>query len=296
VSEKLGIGDILTESFQFGLRQAPIIARVLWAPLLVLGVAAGGGGYVIGSQFADGVEPTRGLVALIAAFGAALLLGGPFLLGGAGAALYRLVALNEQPQGAFHIRFDGPAVRTALAWIIQSLITSAPFLIGAAIAFAGVKDLPPFQEFLEAFKLAQTDPEAAGPALVAWMGPIGLAFLIGFIPSVLLTVKLAAFAPGSAVRDTLFLFGSWRLNSGFFWSVLGGLIALMVAIILLSLVEGLAETVLRLIGGVIGGVAAKAFGGVAIALNVLFSLYTTAVGFAFNGAVYRRLTDVKHDA
>ncbi|MEO1311457.1 MAG: hypothetical protein AAFV51_10890 [Pseudomonadota bacterium] len=305
MKQPLGVGDILTESFRFGGSRIATVLRVVWAPLVVLAVIWGGAMFaVFGSDFAAFETMTEEEAVLfilerlftpstMLAF-VALGLVSAFVYSGAMAAIFRLVALDEEPQGAFFVRFDGPSVRTGVAAILYNAIFYVIAGIAGWIAVSRAGGAPD----LAAIFADEPDADEA----LAFAQIAGLTFLISILPLAYLGVKLTPFLPGTASENRLLFVNSFSLTAGYFWSILGLFVVLFAAVIGLSLAFELLQGAVQLLQtaiSVVGGEAGKAlasliFGLVILVATIAFQLFLTGVQLAAPALVYRRLDDIKN--
>ncbi|MHA7873650.1 MAG: hypothetical protein ACX939_14975, partial [Hyphococcus sp.] len=269
MSRQLPIGDVMNEAVQFALHRWLTVLRFAWLPGVVSIV-------LFGAFFAALFDPALFMsespeeqaAALMAglrmpwqtavAIGVVLYGIVTFLFSGVAASLYRLVILGEDRPGVFHLRIDGPAFRVFLAFVIVFLISSAVSgaAMMAALAVTGqswgdvVEGVKAFAALVEASEAGgEPDDMAVFGALAPLFQVLGAAFLFWVIPTVYFAVKLAPFPPGSAAENRLLLFGSFAMTFGHFWSILGIFILYILFIMVLSIIYGLADTILQMLAG-----------------------------------------------
>ncbi len=313
---KVPVGATVNEAFNFGLKRLGAVFRAFFLPtllgMLILCVVAFG---LVDYQKAQETTPRTlddlasvlriPLPAFFAAIFVASLPMMVFFAGGA-ATIFRLVALGENRRGWFQLRLDGPAWRVFFAYLIQMLISYAVFAVAGVVAWAVTKLNPldgvkAYFEFLMAAMAQAAQNPGAPPsqeavqALMSRMGGLGMTFLISFIPSLYLGVKLAPFPAASAAEDRLALFKTFRMTFGAWWSMFFCWVLFFIAFILLALVVGLGEGVFQLVSQFLvnqGGAMAAIGGIVALLLGVfriLFQLFAAGAQLSLPAIMYRHI-------
>lgn len=315
MTQKLPIGDVLNEAFQFGLHRWGTVIRFGWAPMLAgILVFAFAAVAILRFEAFNTLEDAESFDALKEIFRLpmpmAVLVGGAafaaflFFFSGFMASVYRLVALGEDRPGIFHLRFDGPAIRVFWAYIIYTLINYAVFGVAflAALAMTGQSPGEVFGGLMQFFVLVveaaeeggEPDPAALEP-LFAYMSAFGLGFLIAIIPLIYVNVRMTPFLPGSAAENRILLFGSFALSKGHFWSIFGALLLMILLIFAVSIVFQLAITFFDLLSQLlIGQGGGIAVGGAIVSIavvvaSVILQAFTYGVQFSTQAIIYRRL-------
>ena len=311
----LPIGEVLNEAFQFGLHRWMTVLRYGWAPAVAMLLVMAGAALILfdpivwsnaqhGNQIESIGEILRAPIWLAVVVGIGTLLIAFFFFSGFMASVYRLVALGEDRPGIFHLRFDGPAWRVFWAYLIYTLINYAVVAIAMLISLALVSvsfgDL--VAAFVEFFKAVAEASESGGePDVAAYeevgaaFGAFGLAFLFAFIPLIYVNIKLVPFLPGSAAENRILLFGSFQLTRGRFWSILGGVLLLVLMMMVLGIVFQLTVGIFDLLGQFLGGqhgglgVIGMVLTGIVGIATIFYQTFVYGVQFAFQAIIYRRL-------
>lgn len=316
MSEKLPVGDVLNEAFQFGLHRWATVIRYGWFPVLVMTAILLAYVFTIFDISAlrviveTGAEPEafsnlyRYPISVVMIVGLGLEIVLLLLFAGVAASVYRLVVLGEERRGLFHLRFDGPASRVFWANIIKVLIQFLIWAGAIAIAFSltgqsfgdAITQYGKYVEFdlLEAFG-GQPSPEMMAPFSDAF-DAFKHAELFSLIPIIYVFMKLAPFAPGSASENRLVLFGSFRITFGHFWSILGAYILLGIFYVIIAIIFALVMIVFSLVATFLvaqGGIIAIAGAVLSLILVVglfFFMAFIIAVELAVTAIIYRRLS------
>ena len=292
MSDRLSAAAIATEALEFGWRRFFTTVRYGWLTFLLCGLGLGGSIFLLlgGFSIGDGAEREPMWLALPVVLVASILSG--ILISGFYASLYRLVALGEDRQGIFQIRFDGAARRTFFAILIMSLISILIWFFAALIA--KVLTGTSFQELVSGFESLMDNPENyAGAAGIFKFALLTLA--IGTLPGIYVGVKLAAFPAACAVENRLVLLKSYAMTKGHAWSIFGAVILYSLAFFALSIVLELSTSIIGLIADYFvsqsgdGINLASVLLLIAPAIQVCFQIFTVGVQVAFGGSIYRRL-------
>lgn len=308
MSAKVPVGPTINEAFRFGWKRSGSVLRFMWLPVLLSVILLAG---VIGAsidfeaaraakgeaqQLADILKvPTAAFFGmLIVSYVAAA-----FVVSGGAASIYRLVVHGEERPGLFQLRFDGPAMRTFLAFVILGLISVVLSGVGIAVASLLTK-----QSLADAFKAYQ---DYMSYMMTLQGGQPDLDIVKGFqdrmkvfdqgsaiaaIPSIYLAVKLMPFPAGSAAENRLLLLGSFSKTFGHAWSIFFGYVLLIIAMVLVFIVAALGVAALGVVAGFLAQ-SAPIFG--AVIGFVIFgglawlAIFASGVFFAFSGVIYRRL-------
>lgn len=309
MSKQVPVGAVVNEAFNFGLKRWGTVLRVFWLPTLVtviLLVAYFAAAFKMeaaaGASPADWRELLRLPLPAAIAGAVALMLAVSVLMSGALATMFRLIALGEQPKGFFHLRFDGPAVRTFLAGLILALINLAILATAAAIVqittgksvidgLISMFDI--FQESVRSSsqQMSQSDTRA----LMEAAAPITSAYLYAFLPMLYVGIKFAPFMAGTAAENRIWLFGSFRMTFGHWWSIFFSYVLFTIAFILLAVVIQLAFGALEFLAKYFtarGGAAAALGAVMSIALfvvSVIYQAFALGAQSAMQAVIYRRI-------
>ncbi len=315
MSQRVPVGEVLNEAFQFGLHRWFTVLRFAWLPFVLAGAVAGGVFWFIFDQEALKaldendpealsqlfsslkVAPATAMLAGVAALIAILI-----AYSGVFASIYRLVALGEDRPGIFQLRFDGPAIRVFWAQIILIAINNGIFAVIALATLTlngvGVGEVQAaWPEFLRLMIASAADPSfEPTQAQMQALAPIGLLVLSGFFAAPVLiyvNIKLVPFPPGSASENRLLLFGAFRMTAGHFWSILGLYILFILAMIVLGIVYTLAMSFIELMASLGGAGALTIIGAiftvVAFAAAIAYQVFVIGVQLSLQAIVYRRL-------
>ncbi|MEO1014145.1 MAG: hypothetical protein AAFX08_03050 [Pseudomonadota bacterium] len=316
MSDRIRAAQIASESIEFGLRRAPTVLRVVWAPFLLSALIIGGvvglvfdPEWVAASGASGAAEPAgRGfadalkvpLPVGVAAFAAVALMYG-VLYGGVVADISRLVARGEDEGRFVNVRIDAVARRTFAAAAIMWLANLAIFLVALAAAqlVTGVSASTALQDYLS----VQLNPDGASgqpmqqnARLAAALGFFGVAFLAYLPPSAWLAAKLSPFVAGTAIENRLIPRKSFALTKGGAWSIFGGLILLIGAWVLIGVVISIGVAVVDGVAALLASIGGPvAFAGAALSFisalgQAAFQLAAFGAQTAFGAIVYRRLS------
>ncbi len=298
--------DLLTESFRFGFSQFGTVLKCLLVPyiLMIVGLCLVFIGLIdFGSiEAMDYVEEPESLPEFLAFFDSMLRLslGGSIVLLVVGAvivslpyfggiaSIFRVVGMDEEPRGWFHLRFDGPMWRTFFAYFIMMVLQWVIYLIAFAIAFAMNPDM--FAMFGDLENI-DNNPEL----LLSFMGSFFLIFFISLIVMMVVFTKLAPFPAASACENRLMLINSWTRTKGHAWTILAGYILLILALIAAQIGFQIFTSVLQGLFGVLTAMGVGMAGvvgviGILILIaSIFFGLFTTGVQMAFPAVIYRYL-------
>lgn len=316
MSEKLPVGDVLNEAFQFGLHRWATILRFAWLPVvLMIAVFLAYIFAVLDMTTFMALDGESGdlemlsdllrvpmSVAVVVGIVLYIVLSIP--IAGFIASVYRLVALGEERPGLFQLRVDGPAWRVFWAYIIMALISTLIWAGAAAAAFSLTGNSLPevASAFYNLFAFAaevdgasQPSPEMLDP-FVNSFNAIFLAMLFALIPILYVNIKLTPFLPGSASENRLLLIGSFRMTFGHFWSILGIFILLIIFLLIISLIFQLAMVALQLLVSFLAvqgaglEIVAMVLGILFIVVSIFFQAFIMAVQIAAPAIIYRRLS------
>ena len=315
MSSPLPIGDILNESFQFGLRRWPTVIRYAWAPVVLSFILLGlFFASVFDFQALQQIDETEvfpgfeeilqlpGPVIVALAIALYLIIGA--LYSGIMASIFRLVALGEERPGFFQVRLDGPAWRVFWATIIMGVLSMLVWVIatGAALAISGISIgayLADMGAVLSgALAAIESGSEDAFNQQVMTMTQYWkvfvLSIVVAFIPLIYLGTRLAPFLAGSAAENRLILFGSFALTQGRFWSVFGAMLLMGLMIFVISIMFQIVTSLFELMIG-LGG-SGGAFALIAMILSVAYFglvifYYAVIYGvqMSLQAIIYRRL-------
>jgi hypothetical protein len=311
---KLPVGATINEAARFGLKRFRTVFRFLWFPLVLsAALMAAYAGVILDFEAVRAVE--EGARAAVAAeiFRAPLgvvLVGGVlvaaavhFLLAGVMASIFRLVALGEERSGYFHMRFDGPAIRVFLAYLILTAIISTAAILSLAVAAlaTGQSLSGAFGVMARLFAFGfQAEPGATPPAalvsdLESVAALLGVGWLIAMIPITYLSIKLVPFPAGSAAENRLLLLGAFAMTAENFWRIVAVFGLFIVFVLVISIVFQLAAAIVQLIGGFLltQGATLSFLGGLLLFLYAAASIVLQALLFgvqtAIPAVIYRRL-------
>ena len=316
MAQKLPVGEILNEAFQFGVQRWGAVVRFAWLPsLIVILISAGAAMAVIDyetwqlleaedAEFSslDGLFRVSGLsVAMVFAAVMALIM---LLFAGPMASIYRLVALGEDRPGYFHLRFDGPAIRVFWALIIFSLIglviNVLAFFLALSMTGQSVQSVfGALGQFWAMLIAAESEGRQIDPselqALIAPAQVFGLTMFFSSIVSLFVNVRLMPFIAGTAAEDRVLLLGSLRLTRGHFGSILLTLVLLFLVMLVIGVAAQIVFSILDLLTNLmaqIGGVAligGTILGLIYFGLTIFYQAYIFAVQWATQAIIYRRL-------
>ncbi|MEZ5891598.1 MAG: hypothetical protein R3C58_00400 [Parvularculaceae bacterium] len=315
MSDRIRVGDILNEAFQFGLHRWPSVLRFVWLPMLAAlclsygfltlaidldayqeAIKAANGGLVSAAPYLR--MPLTAAVMLGIGVVVAML----FIYSGAYASIYRLAALGEDRPGILPFRFDGPAQRVFVGQLIlaaiQLAIWGAAFIIAFASSGVSFSDIgAAFGEYAAMIGRASAEPGyKPSPSELSAIRPLG-AIAVGFLfalPALLyVNVKLSPFLAGSAAENRLLLFGAFRMTRGHAWSIFGTFLLFVAAMFVLMIVLSLAMGFLGLLGSLSGAGAIGAIGqffkALSFALDYAVQIFLTGVVLSMQAIIYRRL-------
>ncbi|MEO1135069.1 MAG: hypothetical protein AAFW68_00485 [Pseudomonadota bacterium] len=313
MSDRVQIGDVLNEAFQFGYQRWTTVFRFAWLPIVLSMLVAYGVGYLVldmqAVEAASDSESTGdlsrllkappGLAVLIGLAGGVLSLA---IFSGPMASIYRLVALGEERPGFAQLRFDGPAQRVFWGQLILSSLSLAVSFVAVILMLAlngfGLGDVfNAGSNFVSLVSAASNDP-AFQPtqAQIEQMAPIGAAFLGVIVAApvlIYLNIKLAPFLPGSAAKNRLFLFGAFRMTTGYFWLIFGLYVLFILAMLVVAFVYMLVMSFLEVMAGLGGGGAlaliSGLFGLFSVAVGLAYQVFVIGVQMSLQAIVYRRL-------
>lgn len=316
MSSKISVGATVNEAFRFGMKRWQSVIRFFWLPML-LAIALIGGFVVATVDFkaAEALAGTGGMsldmfksvlrlplpvffIALTLCYLAIFV-----LMSGGVASIYRLVVHGEERTGIFQLRFDGPAIRVFLSYVILAAINI--FIFGVALliaaALAGTSPFSGFGAIAELFSAAaKAGPGEAAPTelvtrVIDEARPLMSAWVFSMIPLLYLGVKLAPFPAASAAENRLLLIGTFKMTFGHWWSIFLCMVLMMVALILLAVVVEIPYQILTSLGKALAnqGAAAGVVGGVITLVATLaylfYQVFVMAVQLALNAVIYRRL-------
>lgn len=314
MSTKLPIGDTINEAFQFGLHRWGSVLRFAWLPVVVSMVVllvtmlaifdfaafpdtdAEIGSVETGDilRFPLPITVILGLVAYILMF---------LLFSGVLASIYRLAALGEDRPGVFQLRMDGPAKRVFFAFVILALVNfivwSVSVTIGLSITGSSWGEIANgFRQLIESPTLAEFDGNLAvgnNQDFAALIEVYFFSSLLAIIPLLYVNVKLVPFAAGSAAENRLWLIGSLVKTTGHFWSMIGVIILLFIALIVTSIVFQVVMIIVMMLAGafVAQGSGLAIVGAILFfamfPASIWFSAFFYAVRLSLPAIIYRRL-------
>ncbi|MEL6362988.1 MAG: hypothetical protein AAFR21_18120 [Pseudomonadota bacterium] len=319
MSDRVEMGSVLTEAFNFAWQRLPTLIRYIWAPFLILIFLAGGLTAMAidfdvvnardGSANLDPEALTRMLKAgpvELLGYAMIFVVVSMFLFAGVYTSVYRLVALGEERSDIIQLYTDGPAMRTFIAMLISSLINLVVFLIaiGAAQAITGKSIMSAVPSIMEIFSLS-AEAEMNGrqveipPDQMAKLGeglvPLALGILLAIIPTVYVSVKLLPFAPATAVENRLALVKSFTMTFGHAWSIFGSIILFAIATFLLALIVELASGIIELFANLfqnMGGpmaLVAILIAFIIMVAELIFQAFLINAQLALQAIIYRRI-------
>lgn len=313
MSDRIQIGDVLNEAFQFGFQRWGTVFRFAWLPLvlsllLVYGalyllfdmqaIKAAGEAQTVG-DLSGFLKAPPALTVLVGVAGVLMMLA---LYSGMMASVYRLVALGEERPGFAQLRFDAPAQRVFWGQLILSVLSLFVLFIAAVFMLVlngfGLGDVAgAWTSFVSLVAAASSDPGfQPSQAQIQQMAPVGTAFMGGLLALpllVYLNIKLAPFLPGSAAQNRLLLFGAFRMTTGHFWSILGLYILFILAMLIVAIVYTLVIGFLDLMAGLSGGgavaIISGLFGIISFAVGIAYQVFAIGVQLSLQAIIYRRL-------
>jgi hypothetical protein len=314
MSQRVPVGDVINEAFQFGLHRWFTVFRFAWLPFLLAATVIGGVfmlafdvSAMSGQREVESMSELAGLLRVSPAAAAGLFAIAVVLIliaySGVFASIYRLVALGEDRPGLFQLRFDGPAIRVFWAQLILTLINYGILIAAGMIALAvsghSLGEVAnAWREFVAMVAQASANPEAQPDeaALARIASPFGV-FFLGFLFAapvmIYVNIKLVPFAPGSAAENRLLLFGAIRMTTGHFWSILGVYILFILAMIVLGIVYTLAMSFIELMAGLGGAGALSLIGAIFTVVSfvaaLVYQVFIIGVQLSLQAIVYRRL-------
>ncbi|WDI31423.1 hypothetical protein PUV54_15845 [Hyphococcus flavus] len=312
MSGRLVVGEVLNETFQFGMQRWSSVFRFAWAPLIIAGLITWGlFQFVFDVEALEAAEKAADFsgfdeilnvspaVAILAGLAGGVLM--MAVLAGAFASIYRLVALGEDRPGFVQLRFDGPAQRVFVAQIILTLINYGTVLLAVllGLTFAGASIGDFFSSSREFFSLvmqAGQDPnfQPSEEEMQAMAAPIGGVMLGGLIAApvlIFINIKLAPFVAGSAAENRLLLFGAYRLTSSYFWPLFGVSALFILALFAMAMAFSLAMSfveVMSTLGGSLGFIGSL-FSIIGVALSLAYQVFVVGLQLSFQGIIYRQL-------
>ncbi|WP_428408875.1 hypothetical protein [Hyphococcus sp.] len=314
MSQRIPVGAVLTETFNFARVRWLTVFTYFWLPILLIGAFVFGASQVIFDPAAINAAGDDVTLAHLAAamrvpasvavlFGLAGVLLMMALYAGAFASVFRLVALGEERPGIFQLRFDGPAQRVFWGQLILAVMNYGLFfLIGVVVMLASGESFQTMGDglgrltimiigsALEGSTLTQEQLQPiAGP-----LGVVGNTIMISFLVLAYLNLKLVPFLPGSAVENRLLFLGAFRMTRGHFWTILGVYVIFIAAMLVLTIVYELTTGVIDLMSGLAGGGALSLIGGlfgiIGVAVTVAYQVYIMGAQLALCAIIYRRIT------
>ncbi len=311
MTERLPVGETLNEAFQFGSKRLLTIIRLGWLPMvLTYAMAVGFARLVFAAPTPEALRDGSAQGAYLTVppafavlLGVGVIIVVMLLMSGFMASVYRLVALGEDRDGVFNIRFDGPSIRVFWAQLIVALIGFGIFVIAFLVALMVSGSAPGevlsgiTRLFAAAMSAAETGGQPDEQLVMEFAKPASvfmLAGLFALLPSLYVNVRLAAFASGSAAENRLFLLGAFNLSKGHFWSIFGVYFFLVLALIVLAFIYMILSSILELLASLGGGGGALAvigfvFGALEIAALILYQAFVLGVQLSVKAIFYRRL-------